>query len=80
MLANETLAQARGHRDRHKEIPGRGNKCEGPEPRKWGAGGWECSACPVKCVKFIYLSRLHWVLVATPRILDLHSGIFSCGT
>lgn len=39
MLANETLAQARGHRDRHKEIPGRGNKCEGPEPRKWGAGG-----------------------------------------
>lgn len=49
MSANETLAQARGHRDRHEEIPGRGdNKCEGPEPRKWGWGvGVRCLPCKV---------------------------------
>lgn len=48
MLANEMLAQARGHRDRHEEIPGRGNKCEGPEPRKWGWGvGVRCLPCEV---------------------------------
>ena len=48
MLANEALAEARGHRDRHKEIPGRGNSVKAQSPGSGGLGvGVQCLPCKV---------------------------------